>query len=383
MLSTADLKLRWPPDLFAAEARALLDADAQDRDSLGLLLAEAFHGGRGLSLYDQVDAMPLPPPLIDRRPGRSSDTFPDPPRPAEQLVRDLVAQADQLPRYVSKQLYSARRRPPSGSVLTSPDLRAAWAGEIDRLARTGYFEEAFGSSCVDADGDPDAEGQRQLADLVGTDRPVWPPAGMTRTWTDELFLDVIEALHELVARPRRRWWHGSVGEWDYSSFSGPAGQAVYRWRTNAVLARSEMGLRLADAGEEAGLLVRVAGDDRDQLTARVIEVEVEAEPDVRAHAAAKFRGRGAGVPEKRSAIVDLAGLLENRRRLLKAELLRKDEGALFDIANNFDLRHRRADQRGDYDEAFLDWIFWWYLGTLDLTDRLLARQAASAAAAGS
>jgi len=39
----------------------------------------------------------------------------------------------------------------------------------------------------------------------------------------------------------------------------------------------------------------------------------------------------------------------------------KDEIALFQIANQFDLRHRGADQRDDYAEAYLDWIFWWYL----------------------
>ena len=27
----------------------------------------------------------------------------------------------------------------------------------------------------------------------------------------------------------------------------------------------------------------------------------------------------------------------------------------------------------DYDPIFLDWIFWWYLATVELIDRLLAR----------
>ncbi|MER6979242.1 hypothetical protein [Streptomyces carpinensis] len=34
--------------------------------------------------------------------------------------------------------------------------------------------------------------------------------------------------------------------------------------------------------------------------------------------------------------------------------------------------HRRADQRGDYDEAFLDWINWYYLPTAELTKVLTA-----------
>lgn len=44
---------------------------------------------------------------------------------------------------------------------------------------------------------------------------------------------------------------------------------------------------------------------------------------------------------------------------------------LFRIANEFDLRHRNDGQRADYDEAFLTWIFYWYLTTIQLTDRLL------------
>jgi hypothetical protein len=64
----------------------------------------------------------------------------------------------------------------------------------------------------------------------------------------------------------------------------------------------------------------------------------------------------AGVEERRSAVITLAGLLEERRDLLRAELLTNDEGALFQIANAFAIRHQRADQRGDYDSAFLDWL---------------------------
>ena len=78
--------------------------------------------------------------------------------------------------------------------------------------------------------------------------------------------------------------------------------------------------------------------------------------------------------ERRSAVVTLAGVLERRRTLLKDELLKKDEGALFHIANEFDVRHRGKSQQSDYDPVFLDWLFWWYLATVELTDRLIARQ---------
>lgn len=87
-----------------------------------------------------------------------------------------------------------------------------------------------------------------------------------------------------------------------------------------------------------------------------------------------FRSRNVTTAERRSAVVTLAGVLERRRSLLKDELLKKDEGALFHVANEFDVRHRDKSQQSEYDPVFLDWLFWWYLATVELTDRLVARQ---------
>ena len=93
------------------------------------------------------------------------------------------------------------------------------------------------------------------------------------------------------------------------------------------------------------------------------------------HAIAMFRSRGRDVPTMRSAVVCLAGVLEAERDILKVELLKKDSGALFDIANNFDLRHRKADQKTDYDPAFLEWLFDWYLSTINPVKKLRATTA--------
>jgi hypothetical protein len=68
-------------------------------------------------------------------------------------------------------------------------------------------------------------------------------------------------------------------------------------------------------------------------------------------------------------VITLAGVLEERRELIKAELGRKDEGALFTLANEFAVRHQRRGQQGDYDPAFLNWMVWWYLGTIEVTNQ--------------
>lgn len=146
-------------------------------------------------------------------------------------------------------------------------------------------------------------------------------------------------------------------------------------RVNLLLDTGEVGLRLAEDGEDVGRLVRVVDDARNDLLDRALATP---DPDVRGrveHAIALFRGRSATEHDKRSAIFTLATVLEARKKLLDTALFSDDESALFHIANRFDLRHSNDKQHQNYDPAFRDWVFWWYLATIELTDRLLARAA--------
>jgi hypothetical protein len=246
---------------------------------------------------------------------------------------------------------------------------------IRDLADRGYFEHELPGGCEDAGNEDLVDPSLVLLERLGVPN-LWPLTHSRDAWDPAndrgLFYDLIEALHDLAARPRSRSYHSYWHHWHYADFSSAAGQGVYRGQINRVLRLAGTGLDLAAGGADVGRLVRRAGDERDELIDRVIAASHDR--DTREHAVTLFRDRSAGIPEKRSAIVVLLGLLEDRRELLKAELLSKDESALFEIANRFALRHRRADQRSDYDEAYLDWLFWWYLATVDLTDELLARR---------
>ena len=61
--------------------------------------------------------------------------------------------------------------------------------------------------------------------------------------------------------------------------------------------------------------------------------------------------------------------------MLKASLLKKDEGMLFQIANEFDVRHRDGKQYSDLGDEFQEWVFWMYLASVELTNRLISRDA--------
>ncbi|HEV8529635.1 MAG TPA: hypothetical protein VGS60_19205, partial [Actinomycetes bacterium] len=87
----------------------------------------------------------------------------------------------------------------------------------------------------------------------------------------DLFCDVVEVLHDLVSRPVDRWYHTwSECGWYHSNFSIETGRTIYRRRVNQLLKRSDIGLRLADSGEDVGRLIRVTDEARTQLVDAVL-----------------------------------------------------------------------------------------------------------------
>jgi hypothetical protein len=139
------------------------------------------------------------------------------------------------------------------------------------------------------------------------------------------------------------------------------------------LDRSAINVRLATVGEDTGRLVVVGDAARQDLLNIMVERSDESTGGRVRHAVALFRGRASDENDKRSAVVALAGVLEERRPLLKTSIVKRDEGALFEIANAFAVRHQNDTQKRDYDPMFLDWMFWWYLATIELTDRIVER----------
>lgn len=158
----SELKLVWPPDLFVQEARALLAVGHTSEDSRGFLLSEAFHADRGFRLFQEIEAASPRHCLDDPWSAPALGGIQPAPGVVE-LVTDLVEGAGKLPRYERPLYYSARRNPLPEPTLVLPQVMAVYAQEVARLARAGYFDDAFGSTCCDAGVDPDAEGQRQLS----------------------------------------------------------------------------------------------------------------------------------------------------------------------------------------------------------------------------
>ncbi|MBL7495120.1 hypothetical protein I6A84_34720 [Frankia sp. CNm7] len=245
-----------------------------------------------------------------------------------------------------------------------------FADLVGRLVTRGYFEKAFDKDCVD---DPAVVDPAQLLERALGVPGLWPLVPKRLAEDLDVFCDVVEVLHDLVARPRARWMHSYAGcGWHHSDFSLEAGRVLYRWQVNILLEGSDLGLRLADEGEDVGRLVAATDPARSDLLRAMAQRDDTIGDRVR-HAIVLYRARQATEHDKRSAVIVLSGVLEERRKLIKAELLSKDEDDLFMVANKFGIRHQSEQQKRDYSVEFLDWIFWWYLATIELTDRLGTR----------
>lgn len=368
----ADHELVWPRVLFVREAEVLLGQAGRGdwSDRVEWLLAEAFAGPAAADAFRAVPATSGWPPV------------PTPGFPQHAFLADLVRHAGQLREAAHRAPYWSQRRhgAPSGP-LPWPAFTQRFVGLVDELRGGGYLGRAFPTPCVDDRDLVPVDPAEVLEERLGAPVP-WPlrPEQFLPGLDEDLLLDVVEVLHDLVARPRSRRFHDHGGcGWHYGDFALEPARVLYRWRVNRLLERSDLGLRLADEGEDAGRLVAATDDARGDLAQAMAARADDATGDRVRHALALFRGRAATEHDKRSAVVALAGVLEERRTLLKEHLLTKDEGALFQIANAFAIRHQNESQKAGYDPAFLGWVFWWYLATVELTDRLLARRAAATA----
>jgi hypothetical protein len=87
-----------------------------------------------------------------------------------------------------------------------------------------------------------------------------------------------------------------------------------------------------------------------------------------------FRSRHSDVGDRRRAVRELVDVLEAIRADVRTELMSGDERDLFNIANNFAIRHNNTSQKRDYDELWLGYLFQLFLSNIHLVLRLRERE---------
>lgn len=239
----------------------------------------------------------------------------------------------------------------------------------------GYFQEALGYDCVDAGFVPGTLGH----DLSGAlllelrKRDITPIRIKIKDYEEDDLFDMIEFLYEHCSKPIERHYHSwSDCGWHCQTFDREPGRQEFRAKINKVLALYGSGyelsadgeiLGLADTGLEGLFEAPIPGVDPENISKRV-----EA-------ARNKFRRYRSSLDERRDAIRDLADVLEYLRPQLKNVITSKDESDLFNLANNFGIRHHNSTQKTTYDKPiWYSWMFYHYLATIHAVVRLIERQ---------
>ncbi|MCU5635365.1 hypothetical protein BK739_07240 [Bacillus thuringiensis serovar pirenaica] len=147
---------------------------------------------------------------------------------------------------------------------------------------------------------------------------------------------------------------------DNDPFSDGDGKIEYRKRINKILNSYGEGWELTDEGYvrelvDNGLssLLAQKYDDSDIYT------------DI-SEAKQEFLKYGATLDDKKDALIRLGNIMEPLRDEMKASLSKADTSDIFNLLNNFQLRHNNAKQKTDYDkEIYYPWMFYQMLAALD------------------
>ena len=265
---------------------------------------------------------------------------------------------------------------PPAKRLNFEGLTKQLAHVLNRFEACGYFPEAFGYDCVDAGPVPGTLGPEPniyLSQATGRDN-LWPfdqpievassPFGGDKRkprwsfWDTPEWFDLIEVLHDLVSKPVDGHLHDCSGcGWHFATVDQNAGRKLFRDEINYALSLADPAYEMTSDGE----IITSAREPFKPLLAAATPKDTEQTEviDKIASAERAFRSRSATKADRQHAVRDVADVLEHLRPQIKEAMLKEDDSALFNIANNFAIRHNNANQRTRYDdEIWLRWLFY-------------------------
>jgi hypothetical protein len=190
----------------------------------------------------------------------------------------------------------------------------------------------------------------------------WEPGEVTENHV----FDMIEFLFDRTSKPLG-WGRQQDADGDqyygYTSYERATGREEFRTAANEILADYKSGYELTEQGEVLALGTHGL---QHILSADIVAYdEIHVDSKVRS-AIQKWRNRDLSVAAKKEAIRELADVFEwlKKTKNLSAVLEHKDESAIFDLANNFSIRHHNPSQKTNYDPViWYSWIFHFYLAT--------------------
>ena len=270
---------------------------------------------------------------------------------------------------MSHTYYSLRKGTnPNVSGLPLADVINLFVKIFDQLREDGYFHESFGYECVDA-GYIDGRVRDIEVEILLTVRKkdLWPIHTKSSFYSEDDLFDVIEFLYQYVSKPLEGSYHGySDCGMHWETFNKAQGQAEYRDKVNTVLGHYDHPFELSPTGE---VLHRPEFGFE-----QIIESDIPSEDSNitgRFNAAVRrYLRHGSNLDDRRQAVRDLADVLEYLRPKMKSLLTSADEKDLFNLVNNFGVRHHNNKQKTGYDaELWFNWMFYFFLATIHVVLR--------------
>jgi hypothetical protein len=211
-------------------------------------------------------------------------------------------------------------------------------------------------------------------------RNLWPIIEKIAEYSEDDLFDIIELFYDIIAKPRPHKKTKDILNYiglpspfteipEYLSFNVEEGKNEFRFEVNNALHDYQEGYELSENGE-----IQLIGEkDLQSLFSEEVSPTGNEAIDKKIEAAIiKFRHHRSSDDQKREAVRELADVLEFLRPEMKKLHISSDESEIFNIANNFGIRHFNPGQKTDYDNPiFLTWIFSCYLSTIYLIIRLL------------
>jgi hypothetical protein len=276
--------------------------------------------------------------------------------------------------YRPRAYYGTRKNGSQAVSLDLDDLREILFNAYTFFEAGGYLVDAFGYHCVDSGYEPGYVGGNidVFVRLTLFRKDLWPLKERYQYYTEDDCFTMIEFLYDHVSKPHTKNYH----DWDhcgyhYSDFNKQDGREEFRARFALPLERYGSGWELTEAGE----IMSLPPSGMTTLLAAKPPTEDQTVQTKVADATSRFRRHGSTYKEREIAVRDLADVLEWLRPQIKTALLREDEQDLFNIANNFGIRHLNQNQKLRYDKAvWLSWMFYHYLNTINAALHIIKRQ---------
>lgn len=249
-------------------------------------------------------------------------------------------------------------------------FHAAVLALVDDFEKAGWFAKHFGQECLEDRWVGGMSGSLPAYILRSTGLELdWPIEHTVELDEPEIFT-LVEFLFDHASEPVNGYFHGWNGcgmHWE--QFHDRGGREHWRDQVNLILETYGRGFHMSEVGQ-----IQVLGEPG---LARLHQAPIPStsEPDRFEAMVEKARDRflrwSADPHERRIALGELAHALEALRSEAKTHMMSEDERRLFEIANQFSIRHNNAVQRSEYNKAIWhSWFFYLFLSTCHLLLRL-------------